>query len=225
MRAILLCILLASLFICACDNRVPEKPIVSVITSPETVYNVANHDTVSIICQMAGDETSIANQTIHVYYDPALGLLIGDGASNTLYTNDNGYASGLFKVHTGYYGDIEMTFSPNHYPEQAKTITLRVQDMPRITTFYPADSTLVLGEAAYTDITLQITGHSLNIENRTIHFSSTPGTSLEYSVAQTDSAGHVTNVFHRNSFSGEAVIGAYIDIYPEDIHTITVNCE
>jgi hypothetical protein len=219
---IMICLVLV--FLTACDNREGEKPILTVITSTQQLYNVANHDTVNIICQMSGSNSLIANQLINVIYNPEQGLFVGSGSDNYLLTNEEGYAQGFFKVEDGYYGDITMKFSPEHFPERAKTIVLHVQDMPQIHIFSLSDSTLTYGEFT-SDITLTLTSRSQNISDQWIHFSTTTGTTVDSLVARTNSLGTVHNVFHRNSYIGSAIISAYMEIYPDHVHYLYIECE
>ncbi|HNX01943.1 MAG TPA: hypothetical protein PKK33_11290, partial [Candidatus Cloacimonadota bacterium] len=209
----------------SCDKRDGEKPIISLIADTDSLYNVANHDTVNIVCQLSGDKTSIAEQIIDVTYNPANVFFLGDGSSNYLVTDEDGYSKGLFKVHTGYYGDIAIKFSPRHYPERAKTITLFAQDMPVIDSLYAADSNFSATDPSFTDITVKISSHSPNITGKWIHFVTSVGTSIDSIRVQTDSTGTARNIFRRNAFSGTASIRAYLEVHPEDVHYLTVHCE
>lgn len=224
MKYLMLITCLVFAILAACDNRNGEKTELMVIPLSQTLYNVANHDTVSIICQLTGSESQISNQIIDVVYDEENGLFIGSGSDNYLITDEEGYAKGLFKVDDGYYGEITMQFTPEHYNSEAKTITLHVLDMPKITVFTAEDSTLTAEDPAYTNIAVQITSHSNNIANQTVRFALIHGV-LESVNLQTDSSGIATNVFHRNSYTGDVVISAYLDMYPEDVHNLTVHCQ
>jgi hypothetical protein len=224
MKYLMIFICIVLVFLSGCDKREAEKPILTVIYSSQPLYNVANHDTISIYCQMSGSDVSIANQKINVIYNDDMGLFVGSGASNYLITDEQGYASGFFKVEDNFYGDILIKFSPDHFPSQAKSIVLPAQDMPRIHTITASDTTLTSLNTT-SDITVTITSHSDNIKDRWIHFYSSTGTTMENNSVKTDSLGVVHNVFHRNSFSGDALISSFLEIYPENIHYLTVHCQ
>ncbi len=224
MKYLLIIICISLLFLVGCDEREGEKPLLVVIPNTQALYNIANHDTISIVCQMTGSNSLIANQKINVIYNSDLGLFVGSGADNSLMTNNQGYAQGFFKVEDGYYGNIVIKFSPDHFPAQAKSIGLQVQDMPVIHSITASDSTLTEINTNST-LTVSITSHSLNIKDKWIHFTSSVGTSMENTMVKTDSLGTVHNVFRRSNFSGDASISAYLDIYPENIHHFTVHCE
>jgi hypothetical protein len=219
---IMSCIVLV--FLTACDKREGEKPILVVIPGPATLYNVANHDTINIAVQMTGSNSLISNQAIDVIYDTGTGLFVGSGANNLLVTNEQGYAQGFFKVEDGFYGNITMKFSPNHFPAQAKTIILPALDMPKITILTAADTMLTTVDAI-TLITVGLTSHSSNFSDQTIRYSTTVGTDMENLTSTTDALGVATNNFHRNSFTGNAIISVHSDVYPEDIHYLTVHCQ
>jgi hypothetical protein len=218
---------LALLFLVGCDKREGDKPILTVIPGAQPLYNVANHDTINIACQLAGSSSVLyANQKINVIYDSAMGLFVGSGASNYLMTDTQGYAQGFFKVQNGYYGDIDIKLSPDHFPAQARTITIQAQDMPMITAFAATDSTLTTLDAS-TDISLSLTSNSDNKKNQWIKFFSSVGTSVEYDSVLTDTLGIANNIFHRNQFTGNATISAYLKIYPDDPtpHRLVVHCQ
>lgn len=189
MKKILLLIFVATLFLCACDDRKADKPKMEITTNKDFVFNTdLNSDyVVEFTVQLTGNTSQ--NQKMYITYNNEYGTVYGASGINNkmVYTNNDGLATFSFVP------NIELSLLPmvipinvkmDKYPSVTKTASFKMYSVPKAELISAPNSA---SNNQFVTVKFKI-GESEKIDNLEVLFEANQG-SFVNSIVKTNDQG------------------------------------
>jgi hypothetical protein len=226
MKYFLMLVLLSTLFIVGCDDRGNNDPTMDITIESDynnMVYNKTGFNEMTFLFQLDGPSSKIVNQRINVNMATSVGNFIGTGSSQSMITNEFGYAEGRFVAGTGY-GSTSIEFVLETWPDEKKIYPITIIDFPKIDSLAAGSYSLLPDGISSTSIQAYLSSANADLELVKIIFEATDGR-----ITQTEVFGDAGNIASTNliapSHDAFIRVTAKLDLLPTTYKSINIRCE
>lgn len=164
MKKLFLLAILSLLLLTACDDRGSENPKMYVsIPDSEAgfVYNHPDHNEILIHVQLDGPLSKIIERRVDVTINNQMGNFIGTGSSQSLLTDETGFAEGRFIARDGY-GIANVDFVLETWPSEKTTLNIPIYDFPRIDSLVVGTDLLNADGYSSTSLTAYVSSENID---------------------------------------------------------------
>ncbi|OQY37048.1 MAG: hypothetical protein B6226_05635 [Candidatus Cloacimonetes bacterium 4572_65] len=217
-----LLLLLSMLIITSCDDRGSSTPTMEVTAADSFIYNKDNFNELAFEIQLDGPSSKLSNRKINIEVNDDLGYFIGNGHSNSVTTDDNGYAEGRFIAHDTT-GLASIKFRLETWPSVHKDFLIKIIDLPKIDSLVATVTTLSTNGSS-TSIRAYISSSNADLWGHNILFETDNGT-LQYSEVETDEDGIAFNNIITPDEECLIRIKARLELNPNIYKSVNIVCQ
>jgi hypothetical protein len=231
MKKFLLLIMLTLLLLTACDDRGSENPKMYVSIpddQPSYVFNHPEHNEMEIEIQLDGPLSKLIERRVDVSITNQMGNFIGTGNSQSLLTDDQGFASGRFLARDGY-GIANVEFVLETWPSEKTTLNIPIFDFPRIDSLVAGTYTLNADGTSSTSLTAYVSSDNIDFSEMDIEVefiaSNAEDGYIIQPVARVDVEGIASSNFKAPTSNAYVTIRAELKLDSDTYKSINIKCE
>ncbi len=170
MKYFLLVAILSLFLLTACDDRGSENPKMYVSIPDEEisyVFNHSDHNDMVIQIQLDGPLSKLNERRVDVTITNQMGNFIGTGNSQSLLTDNTGFAQGRFIARDGY-GIANVEFVLETWPSEKEILNIPIFDFPRIDSLVAGSNTLNADGFSSTSLTAYVSSDNIDFADMDI---------------------------------------------------------
>ncbi len=231
MKNFLLLTLLTLLLLTACDDRGSDNPKMYVSISDQQmghIFNHSDHNEMEINVQLDGPLSKLSERRVDVTITNQMGNFIGTGSSQSLLTDENGFAQGRFLARDGF-GIANVEFVLETWPSEKTTLNIPIYDFPKIDSLVAGTYSLNADGTSSTSLTAYVSSANIDfsemdIEVSFIAINAEDGYIIQ-PVAIVDVEGIASSNFKAPSQDALVTIRAELKLDSDTYKTININCQ
>lgn len=231
MKYFLLLVMLSLLFVAGCDDRGSENPKMYVSIPDDQlgyVYNHDNHKEMTFQIQLDGPASKLNERRVDVNITNQMGYFIGTGNTNSLITNENGYAEGRYIAGDGY-GAANLEFVLETWPSEKVTKPVTVFDFPMIDSLVVGTDNLIADGTSSASLTAYVSSANIDFSDLEINviFTAINGENGLITVpkAAVDVSGVASSNFRAPTEDAYVTIRASLELEPSINKSKSIKCQ